>query len=131
VIITLFIATISFATNAPKAVKAAFAKKFPTTISVKWHKENSKEYEGYFTLNGTKMSANFTNDGVWLATETEIKISEFPSAVLATIKSKYTDWTITTASKIETLKEVQYEADIVKGKEKKEILLKEDGSFIK
>lgn len=77
------------------------------------------------------MSANFSNDGVWLETETEIKIADLPVAVSAAIKTKYASWAITSASKIEAAKGTQFEADIKKGKEKKEILLNADGTFIK
>ena len=132
VVIALLIATITFATEAPKAVKEAFAKKFPTAKSVKWEKENAKEYEAAFTIDGTKYSANFTNEGVWVETETEIKIADLPTVVSSAIKTKYVDWEIMGASKIETANnEVKYEADIRKGKTKKEVLVKADGTIIK
>lgn len=131
VVIALLIATITFATEAPKAVKEAFAKKFPTAKSVKWEKENAKEYEASFTLDGTKMSANFSNEGTWVETETEIKIADLPTIVSTAIEAKYASWAITSASKIETAKGIQYEADIKKEKVKKEILLNADGTFIK
>lgn len=132
VVIALLVATISFATEAPKAVQEAFAKKFPTAKSVKWDKENAKEYEASFTLDGTKCSANFSIQGVWLETETEIKISDLPTNVSAAIKTKYANWEIMGASKIETANnEVKYEADIRKGKTKKEVFVKADGTLTK
>lgn len=132
VVIALLIATITFATEAPKAVQEAFAKKFPTAKFAKWEKENAKEYEASFTLDGTKYSANFTNEGAWLETETEIKISNLPATISTAIKTKYADWEIMGASKIETANnEVKYEADIRKEKRKKEVLVKADGTFIK
>ena len=131
VVIALLVATISFATEAPKAVQQAFAKKFPTAKSVKWEKENAKEYEASFTLDGAKCSANFNIEGTWLETETEIKITDLPTAVSTAIKTKYANWEIEAASKIETSSsEVKYEADIKKEKTKKEVLLKADGTFI-
>ena len=119
------------AQDATKAVKEGFAKKFPTAKSVKWEKENDKEYEASFTLDGTKQSANFSNDGIWLETETEIKIADLPQAVTTAITNKYADWKIVGASKIETATEVKYEADIKKGKIKKEVLLSAEGTFSK
>lgn len=59
----LLIVTITFATEAPKAVLKTFAKKFPTAKSVQWEKENAKEYEASFTMDGVKYSASFSNDG--------------------------------------------------------------------
>lgn len=131
VVIALLITIITLASDAPKAVKEAFAKKFPIAKSVKWEKENAKEYEASFTLNGAKMSANFNNEGVWLETETEIKIAELPVAVSAAIKTKFTSWVVTSVSKIEAAKGIQFEADIKKGKEEKEILLNAEGTLIK
>lgn len=127
----VFTSIIVNAQQAPKAVKENFAKKFPTAKSVKWEKENDKEYEASFTVDGTKHSANFTNDGTWVETESEIKIANLPQAVTAAISSKYAGYKVVDASKIETATTVKYEADIKKGKIKKEVLFAEDGTFIK
>ena len=119
------------AQDAPRAAKESFAKKFPTAQSIKWDKENDKEYEASFTLDGVKHSSNFSNEGIWLETETEIKITDLPQAVTTAITGKYADWKIVGASKIETASAVKYEADIKKGKTKKEVLLTADGTFSK
>ena len=55
------------ASKVPAAVKAAFAKKFPGATA-EWGKENSKEYEAEFKLDGKSASANFLTDGSWLET---------------------------------------------------------------
>src|SRR5216683_4680125 len=64
----------------PAAVQKAFEQKFPKATKVGWGKENEKEWEAEFTFNGSKLSANFTSDGVWVETEKEIAISELPKA---------------------------------------------------
>lgn len=130
--IALLFSVISFATEAPKLVKEAFTKKFPTAKSVKWDKENSNEYEASFILNGIKSSANYNLKGLLLETEAEIKISELPTAVSANIQKKYSEWKIVGAAKIENVKNgIQFEADLQKGKSKKEVLFTETGVFIK
>ena len=132
VVMALLIATITFATEAPKAVKEAFAKKFTTAKSVKWVKENAKEYEAAFTIDGIKMSAIFNTNGAWLETETAIEIENLPTSVSTAIKTKYSDWKLMGASKIETAtNELKYEADLKKGKTKKEVLVKADGTITK
>ncbi len=129
---TLLFSVISFATEAPKLVQEAFTKKFPTAIAVKWEKENATEYEASFKLNGINCSANFSKEGVWLETEAEIKIAELPTTVTSTIKQKFADWKIVGAAKIDHLKkEVQYEADLQKGKVKKEVIFSSNGTIIK
>ena len=116
----------------PKAVTDAFATKFPGATNVKWGKENAKEYEAEFQLNSKNISANFGMDGSWMETETEIPVSELPSAVHKAITSKYPAATITGADKIEQPGgKILYEADIKTGGKTKEVELHPDGSFVK
>lgn len=130
--IAFLIAITTFATDIPKAIQDAFSKKFPTAKSVKWDKENANEYEASFLLNGIKNSANYTVQGLLLETESEIKVSELPSAITLHIQKKYHDWKIVGAAKIEHVKNgIQFEADLQKGKSKKEVLYTETGVFIK
>ncbi|MCB9363419.1 MAG: PepSY-like domain-containing protein [Flavobacteriales bacterium] len=76
----------SFAQKAttPKNVQDAFNKKFPSAKEVKWDKENAKEWEAEFEMNGKEYSANFTVDGKWQETEHAILKSEIPTPVKKT-----------------------------------------------
>lgn len=122
----------SFAMTPPKAVKDAFEKKFPSATKVVWGKEAAKEWEAEFIFAGSKISANFSEDGAWLETEREIKVSDLPPAVTMAIKTNYPGWVIVEADKTETSKNgIIYEADLKKGKAKKAVGYKEDGTFIK
>ena len=122
----------SFGINVPKAVSAAFEKKFPLAVNIKWAKENAKEYEAEFMFNGRSLSANFLTDGSWVETETEVTISELPAAVIAAINNKKPGATITKSYKIETAKgEISYEAEIKTGNKKSELILKADGTIVK
>ncbi|HEY6063753.1 MAG TPA: PepSY-like domain-containing protein [Chitinophagaceae bacterium] len=119
----------AFAITPPKAVKDAFDKKFSTATKISWGKEAAKEWEAEFTFEGSKISANFYEDGTWLETEREIKAVSLPIAVAAAIKKNYQGWTITEADKTETAKHgTIYEADLKKGKAKKAAAYKEDGT---
>lgn len=113
----------------PAAVKKTFEQKFPNATKVKWGKENAKEWEADFTLEGKKLSANFTQDGAWVETEQKITIAEFPKAVSEAIQTKYPGWKITEADRTETAKNgLIFEADIKSGAQKKEVVFKEDGT---
>lgn len=121
-----------FAGTPPMAVQEAFTQKFPGTKEVKWGKENATEWEANFIINETKISANFDSKGKWLETETEIPVTQLPPAVLASLQSNYPNWKVAGADKIESIKKgIFYEAVIQSAKKKKEVFLKEDGTFIK
>jgi hypothetical protein len=116
----------------PDAVQKAFDQKFPSALNVSWGKESSAEYEAEFIWNGNNVSANFFADGSWLETETEIPVSQLPAKIVTSINNQYPGWQIVGADKIETpKKDTFYEADIKSGSKKKEVELKEDGTFIK
>lgn len=113
----------------PATVEKAFEQKFPNATNVHWGKENAKEWEAEFVLKGENISANFTSDGKWVETEKEIKATELPTAVAEAIKKQYPGWSITEADKTETEKNgTIYEVAIKKGKDKKGVAFKENGS---
>ena len=127
----IFMTSCSSAGNPPEAVQKAFTKMFPTVTKVKWGKENATEYEAEFDLNGAEMSANFTSDGTWVETETEIEASQLPAAVSTAIEKQYSGWAIREAAKVESAtKGLIYEADIKSGVQRKEVAFKEDGTSV-
>lgn len=129
--ILLFL-NLTFAETPPTEVQKAFEQKFAKATNIKWAKENSKEWEAEFILNGTNVSANFSNNGTWVETETEISVSELPSKVYVTIMMQNSNCKISSAYKIESAtKPTKYEADIKTGKKKKEVILYEDGTTAK
>ena len=70
-VITIFSLSASGQTDkdAPANVKAAFAKKFPAATKIKWGKENEKEWEAEFKMDGFKV------DGFWWALAFSIILS--------------------------------------------------------
>jgi Putative beta-lactamase-inhibitor-like, PepSY-like len=118
--------------NVPAAVSSAFKSKFPEAAEVKWGKENAKEYEAEFKLGTAKVSANFAPDGSWMETEIAMAVTELPAAVSGAINAKYAGAVITAADKIEKPgSKVFYEADVKVNNKRKEVILNEDGTFIK
>ncbi|MCC7401024.1 MAG: PepSY-like domain-containing protein [Chitinophagaceae bacterium] len=115
-----------------EAAKKAFAEKFPNATDVKWGKENAKEYEAEFKLNGQPVSANFKLDGSWVETESSIPVSDLPVAVSNALKTKYPGLPILKAEKTEKPGgKIIYEAVIKIHGKKKEIELNPDGTFVK
>jgi uncharacterized membrane protein YkoI len=122
----------SYAVDVPKAVADAFAKKFPAATSIKWGKENAKEYEAEFKLNGKSISANFLTDGSWVETESEISSSELPAAVTTAVQTKNAGAVISKIFKIEKAKgNTTYEVEIKTGGKKKDLIFNADGNLVK
>ena len=100
-------------TKTPTEVIAAFNKKFPDATKVTWDKENAHEYEAEFYLNKVKYSANYSDTGEWLETESPYKLNQLPEKVLATFNNKHKNSKVKDVSKIETSKgKVMFEIEI-------------------
>ena len=110
IIMLLFAAYISNAAFAqkisvdkvPAPVMSAFKAKFPMLGKVKWEMESANEYEAGFKSNGVKQSASFDQNGKWIETETEIKVSQLPTVVQQSIAKQFAGFKIEEASKVES-----------------------------
>lgn len=135
--IILFLTSISYSqkineNKIPDTVKSSFYSKFPSAENVKWGKETKTVYEAEFKLNDVNMSANFSEEGEWLETETEIQVTSLPQVVTDAVNRDYKDAKITGASKIERPdNKIIYEADIKYNHHKKEVLYDEQGNGVK
>ncbi|MEO6040197.1 MAG: PepSY-like domain-containing protein [Saprospiraceae bacterium] len=85
---TLAAQAAGYKSHPPQAVATAFQQKFPNVTDVDWSQEKNGEWEAEFEQNEVDMSANFSADGKWLETETEIKISELPAPVRTALTGK-------------------------------------------
>ena len=118
--------------SAPGAVKTAFKKRFPTVTKVNFGREKNGEYEAEFKLDGVKSSANFTAEGTWKETESEISAAMLPANIIQSISAKYPQAKIVGAAKIVTADNgTRYEADLKMGMKKKEVLFDEAGNLVK
>ena len=110
----------------PDAVKAKFAKLYPTTSSPKWEMEDGI-YEATFKQNSLETSVLFTSDGSVIQTETEMSPSLLPQTIKDYVHSKLPGKTITSASKIvDARSSVKYEAEV----DKTDYLFDANGNFI-
>jgi len=115
----------------PKKVQDEFMKLYPKTTEVKWSKESKDEFEAEFKENGKTVSVVMNSEGELKETETKIDIKGLPSSVEPFVMKNYKEYKITEAAKIIDAKRVlTYEAEISKGKEKKDLLFDKDGKSI-
>jgi len=115
----------------PAAAKTGFATKFPTAQKVKWGVEKPGEFEAEFTLNKVETSAVFDAKGNLIETETEIKESELPKAVKASIAKDFAGYKIDEIEKATDAKgATTYEMEAAKGKDKLEISFEASGKLL-
>jgi hypothetical protein len=122
---------LAFAATPPPIVEKAFLKMYPNAFKVNWEQENLKVWTAEFVLNDHNCTANFSNYGTWQGTETIISTYDLPMAVSDALQVRYGSWIVRDVYKTETTKQgLIYEADLKKGKRKKEVAFKEDGTLI-
>jgi len=115
----------------PAPVKEAFTKKFPAATDVKYEMEK-KDYEINFNDKGVEMSVNFDPTGKWLETETEIKESDLPKEVYASVTKNFSGFKISEVAKTEIPdKGLIYEMDLKKDKEGFEVQFSPKGDILK
>ena len=127
----------AYATNfsqgkTPATVTTAFNQKFPNATKVKWDKENAHEYEASFEWKGEKLSANFSDTGEWLETESPIAFNQLPEKVQSAFNVAHKGATIKAVAKIETSKEItKFEVEFKQGVKTIELFYTTDGIEIK
>ena len=94
--ILLFITLFAFAQTAftqsskkvPAAVKAAFAKAYPTAADVDWEIEDGNFEAEYEMADNQEMSVVYDANGTVIETEVPIAFRELPMAVQTAVKGK-------------------------------------------
>jgi hypothetical protein len=114
-------------TEVPKVVKDSFSKLYPKVKDVKWDKEG-KEFEASFKVDKKDKSVLFDGEGNVLETETAIELSQLPSGIDKYVAENYKGYKISGAAKIVKAKgETTYEAEVTKGKERKDLIFDANG----
>jgi hypothetical protein len=115
----------------PSIVVKGFKTKFPNAADAHWEMEHEKDYEVNFKMNAAKHSAVFDAHGKWIESESQIKVSELPIAARESITNQFPGFKIEEAEKYEDTEHGScYEAEIKKGKETFEVLIKASGEVL-
>lgn len=128
----LLLSTLTFAGSIPTTVQKAFDQKFPNATSVKWDKENAHEYEASFEWKGEKHSANFSDNGEWLETESVSAFNQLPEKVQTAFNASHKGATVKAVATIQTSKGVtKYEVEFKQGVKTVELFYTADGNETK
>jgi hypothetical protein len=117
----------------PASVTETFKEKYPAASNVEW-RDKVSVFMAAFEEDGTKYEARFNSKGEWLNTESRIDENSIPEAVTGGFeKSKYAEWTIEQAYKIQLPGDVvQYRLHVGKTDlQKKNLLFSEKGRLLK
>jgi hypothetical protein len=115
----------------PAAAKSGFATKYPAAQKVKWSIEKPGEFEVEFTLNKVEQSCVVDAKGNLIETEVEIKDSELPQAVKATISKDFAGFKLDEIEKSTDAKGVvSFEMEAAKGKDKWELSFDSTGKLL-
>lgn len=135
IIFAAFVALLAFTgcnqQQVPDEVKSSFKDKFPDAKNVSWDNESSDEWEAEFQQNDIKYSADFSSEGEWMETETEITNAELPSEVVQGVQSKYPGASISKAEKVERKDGTAYELEIKSDSGEMEVIFDASGNFVK
>ena len=115
----------------PQKVSETFSKLYPKATNVKWDKEGNN-YEASFKLDSKNISVTLDANGNVIETETEIEKSQLPNGVEKFIQDNYKEYKISEAAKIVKADgETVFEAEILKGKTRKDLLFDANGKIEK
>jgi len=117
--------------DVPATVKSTFSQKFPKATNVEWGKENDKEWEAEFKMDGKEYSANFDIAGTWIETEYEISTKEIPASVKATFDKESLGYKIGESVVTENKDGRAYEFLLKKGETEIELIIDSNGKVIK
>jgi len=117
----------------PASVTESFKQKYPGASNVEW-KDKLTGFTANFELSGKPCEARFNNKGTWQSTEQKMEKDALPAPVKDGYgKSKYADWPVKYAYKIELPGDtVQYKILAVKSDlQRKNLLFNSDGRLLK
>ncbi len=115
----------------PQAVQANFERMYPGEKDPDWHVDSHGYYEAKFKIDGIRYRADYTKDGEWYETETNIKVKELPKAIRKVIKKQFSYYEIEEVEKVQHhSKGLFYDVEFKRPGKNKDVEFKEDGSIL-
>lgn len=112
-LIALFLILFSCNENpVPRHVQLKFLEIEPAAHNISWTFDNNI-YQVDYLLNEKKTTSYFDLSGNWLETESEILTNELPEAIVKTITSKLSEYSIVDIELVKTKEnQILYEVDL-------------------
>lgn len=114
--------------SVPKAVKEAFAQKFPQATPVNWEKEKGNYEANWGGKSGEDNSALYTSGGQFIELAKAISVNELPAPALVYLKNHFKKKSVNEAALVtDAMGKITYEAEV----EHKDMIFDERGNFLK
>lgn len=118
------------ADNIPKAAVETFKSAYPTAEKVQWELDE-ENFEVGFVLNKQEKSSHYTSDGIWLRTETPVRVLDLPKIVRQTAFKNFKGCKIVEPVKVETPdKGIIYNMELAKDELVYEVTINDSGNMI-
>ena len=113
----------------PENVIAAFNNKFAKATHIRWDRENQKEWEAEFKMDGRTYSANFSNQGKWMETEYHVDLTELPDSVKSALGT-FKNYKVKASEVSEKNTSKNYEFILKNSEEKLEVVIDVSGKIL-
>jgi len=117
--------------DVPKAVQKTFENKYPGENDPDWHKDDNGNYESNFKIDGKSFRADFSPNGEWIETESDIDKKDLPKAVIDVIDNQFPDSEITEIEEVDHYSKGKfYDVEFKQKGKNKDVEIKADGPII-
>jgi uncharacterized membrane protein YkoI len=117
------------AAKVPAIVQNTIQAKFSNAGKVEWEKKKGV-YEAEFDINSTEYTVHVDSAGTLMMYKLDIKETELPAAVMASISREHSGYTIDDAEKLEKDGVIYYQVELeATGKKDVKIVFNPDGSM--
>lgn len=118
-------------TEVPRDIQLKFLEIEPSAHNIAWKIDNNI-YQVDCLVDAKHTTSYFDKDGNWLETESEIDIEDLPEAILKTLQTKLSEYSIKDIELVKTnVSQVLYEVDLKKGSKVYDILFDETGKILR
>jgi len=130
----LFYSVISFAQDiraneVPSVVLNTFKQKFPKATDVEWELEN-KLYKVEFEISRKDHEAWISSEGSVVKHKQDLKATDLPKAVTASIAANYKGFRIDDVDKIETGANTLYKVELKTSSQEQDVFFDQNGKVV-
>ena len=121
---------LSAQTDLPLKVKAVFKAKYPDFADqAKWE-QTGNGYVATFLQNGQNVQAEFSKEGDWVSSRTEVRQEDWPEPARKYITDTFTDYEYVEGFRFDNQKGSRYELDIRSGNRLFELQFDRSGGLV-